>query len=273
MGLYNKVISGLREESDIKELYRFQGSGSFSYFNIKNSRFDKRNSYVYFSKSLDHHKYFMVKRIKQLINKIVLCDSPYRLSLFTLSDPCTFDAIKNLVINDERLPDLYSIRLYSDLNIYNLINNNSFKQNEKMSSEYIEKVDTRVYGGGYGISSEWLDLFSYLTYFNAYKRIDRYDVAEFLNNMRRSGKINRKDNISFITSNTLKYKYKLSPFLESDFTKYKIMEALEQIIDNGLYVKNSELGKKPSETIKKVVLDYEKNKSKILTLFEKSAGI
>lgn len=273
MSLYSRVITELKEESDITELYRFQGSGSFSHFNIKNSKFDKRDSYVYFSKSLDHHKYFIIKRIKQLINKIVLSKSPYKLSFFTLSDPNDFNVIKNLIINDENLPTIYSIKLLSDPNLYNLIINNSFIQSDKTSSRSIERVDKRVYGGGYGISSEWLDLFSYLTYFNAYQKIDRYDIIELLNNMRRTGKMNQKDNISFITSNLSKYRYRLNPHLESDFTKYKIVEAIEQIIEKDLYVKESELGKNPTKVIKKVVSDYEKNRRRVSNLLEMKAQI
>lgn len=92
MSFYSEIIYDLIKKDFIKELYRFQGAYSYDYYNTKTSSFNitPNDSYVYLSGSLDHHKYFSIKRIKQLINRDVLRDTPYRLSNKYLSNIETY---------------------------------------------------------------------------------------------------------------------------------------------------------------------------------------
>ena len=108
-----------------------------------------------------------------------------------------------------------------------------------------------------------------LTYFNGYQRIDRNSIISLLSNMRKTGKVNSKENIEFILNSYDYYSFELSPKLESNFTKYEIMNSIEQILKNGTYSQESELANNPTKTIKKVVEDYERGKEKILTLLDK----
>jgi len=261
MALYNSVVEKLKEEDYSKELYRFQGSNSYNC--IKPNTIDN-NGYLYFSNSLDHHKYFSLKRIKQLLNK-ELQELDLSLSLQYLHNPETYSYIKRLVINSENIKDLYSYRLVYDKNYLSLIKDNYFYQDNKPSNSTIERVDRRVYGGGYGVKDEWKDLLSYLTLFISKQEITREDVLLILSNMKKTNKINYKNNLDHIIDSELS-NITLSEYLKSDFTKYDIMNTLELIIEKGLYNPNSELGKEPTKTIKEVVNHYQKTKEKTLQL-------
>lgn len=267
MALYQEVIEELKKENQVTELYRFQGAKSFEYFDIRKASFDEKciDHYAYFSSSVDHHKYFSIRRIRQLLNRIVLKDTPYQISSKDIRDSDTYPKIKNLVLNNEKLQDLYSIRLIVNNYYRELLKENCMRPEEKqIGKKSIERVDRRVYGGGYGIATEWKELLGYLTYFNASQKINRYDIINILEKMRQTGKINQKGNISFLLEQIDNYQFKLNPDLESDFTKYKIMNILEVIMEKELYIKNSTLGKYPSKTIKKVVNEYERGKRKVL---------
>ena len=272
MSLYKKVVLELTNNDYTKELYRFQGASSFEHFDFRTSRFtdNSKDAYVYFSASLEHHKYFTNKRIRQLLNKIVLKDTPYLISSHDIKyNDDNYKQIKRLIINTDKLKDMYSIKLISNRNAYDLISSNCIIQSHKSKEKVIERVDRRVLGGGYGLPGEWKELLIYLTYFSAYQKIDRKDILVLIDNIRENGKVNDKNNINFIMDNNDNYKVELTKSIESDFTKYKIIECLETIIDDGLYLEDSELGKSPSKKIKEVVVDYEKGKSKILSLLNK----
>ena len=184
MALYNSTIQKLKKDDYAKELYRFQGSNSYNC--IKSNTIDN-NGYLYFSNSLDHHKYFTLKRIKQLLAK-ELQELDLSLSLQYLHDPKTYHQIKRLIINSERIRDLYSYRLIYDTNYLSLIKDNYFYQEKKPSSSNIERVDRRVFGGGYGVKDEWKDLLSYLTLFISKQEITREDVLTLLSNMKKTNK-------------------------------------------------------------------------------------
>ena len=271
MNLYDEVIIEIKKENLFKELYRFQGTNSFEYFDIKTAKFidTSKDNYIYISNSLDHHKYFALKRIRQLLNKVILQEKGLRISSKDLRDNNNYSTIKKLIFNSDKLQNMYSIRLICDNNIIKLMKENSFSQNEKNIGKTLERVDRRVYGGGFGVADEWKNLIMCLTYFNGYQRIDRNSIISLLSNMRKTGKVNSKENIEFILNSYDYYSFELSPKLESNFTKYEIMNSIEQILKNGTYSQESELANNPTKTIKKVVEDYERGKEKILTLLDK----
>ena len=201
MNLYDEVIIEIKKENLFKGLYRFQGTNSFEYFDIKTAKFidTSKDNYIYISNSLDHHKYFALKRIRQLLNKVILQEKGLRISSKDLRDNNNYSTIKKLIFNSDKLQNMYSIRLICDNNIIKLM----------------------------------------------------------------------KENIEFILNSYDYYSFELSPKLESNFTKYEIMNSIEQILKNGTYSQESELANNPTKTIKKVVEDYERGKEKILTLLDK----
>ena len=270
MSLYQKVISELRADDVVRDYYRFQGANSLEHFDIRTSRFKEpgSDSYVYFSQALEHHKYFILKRIKQLLNQRVLQDTNYQLTQRSILDSNSYQAIRNLVINSDKIPDLYSIRLICDRNIHGLIKENSFMIDQKCQGKPLERVDRRVYGGGYGAAAEWKELLNYLTYFSAYQRIDRETLLRVLAKMQESGSLNKKENLSFIFNRLSHYNFELNDSLESDFTRYKIRNCLETILEKGIYCPASELGEHPKETIKRVTEEYRRGREKVLTLLD-----
>ena len=46
MTTYKRIIDTLIKEEKTNEFYRFQGSNSFEYFNIKSNRFDNSKHYI-----------------------------------------------------------------------------------------------------------------------------------------------------------------------------------------------------------------------------------
>lgn len=267
MTTYNEITNLLLQEA-AREFYRFQGHNSFECYDIRNNRFNNgKNHYVYFSKSIDHHYYFTVKRIRQLINAIVLNDTHYKISRKQLNDPISFNKIKNLIFNSEKVRNLNSISLVCDQVYYVLLKDNCINSYEKTIESGIERVDRKVFGGGYGLTGAWLDLFDDLTYFSSNIRISVDDILKILNKMRTSS----MQTSPKLIKNILEQKprtYKISTNLFNDFHKYNIMNDLERIYDENLFLSISQFGNKPSKTIKDVLSNYQKNRDKVLKLMD-----
>lgn len=268
MNTYKEVATELKKQDLISDLYRFQGGKSFEYFDIKKNRFSKNGegNYIYFSSSLKHHQYFTLRRLRQLINQLILLDTPYIISNKQLGDSKTFAQIKSLINNSDKLNNVNSIHLMPDSSFMTLIKDNCFCAHEKNSPNSIERVDRRVFSGGYGISAEWLQLLEIMTIFTTYQKIDSEKILELIRNMKKSGRINSIHNMTFLFEDK---NYKINPTVFEDFTKYEIMNLLECILDQNLYNPNSELAKHPTQTIKQVMCEYQNKKEKTLKLIDK----
>ncbi len=270
MCIYEDTISILNQTGTADNLYRFQGGHSKGVFDVKTSRFqpDSREKYIYFSSGLDHHKFFTVKRIRQLLNNEVLYGTSLEVTRRNLGNPREYQAIRNFLVNTDKLPELHSVRLVTDNNFLRLMKENSCIPEDKSEPKIVERVDRGVYGGGYGVTEDWRDLLEALTLFTGTQRISREDILALLAQMKASGKVNRKENADFIFSDSSRYSFELSPSVESYFTKYKIIEAMEKIYESHNCSEQGNLFQSPTDTIKRVVEDYEANKSKILRIFD-----
>ena len=270
MTTYKKTIDTLINEEVATEFYRFQGSNSFEYFNIKSNKFDNSNHYIYFSGTKNHHYYFTIRRIRQLLNKVVLNNSPYSISNRELENEETFKKITNIILNQENLKSLKSISLIIDNTYYQLLKENSVYNMEKKESPYlIERVDRKMYEGGYGVSNAWLDLLNDLTFFSSYIRITSIDILNILKNMRRAKKLASP----YLISNILDSKeriYRISDNLYNDFHKYNIMNDLEVIYEQKLYFEGSSFENSPSKNIRDILISYQNNREKVLRLVENS---
>lgn len=267
MSLYNDISNELIVENDAKVLYRFEGVSSI---NRLNHNIMNDPNYIYFSKSLEHHQYFILKRIKQLLNKIFQEELGYQISYKNLNDYSKNISIKNLILYTDRIKSLYSYKLIIDKTLYKTINNNSINSDIKKNSiRYIEKVDRRVRGGGYGISDEWKELLSYLTFFTASLEISKNDILELLKNIKKSTKTNKISNLNFLFNEPSRYRYRINEHILNDFNKYNIINILETIIENNLISPTSELSKYPSKTIKEIISSYERGRDKILVKITK----
>lgn len=265
----NEMIQRLLEENNAYEFYRFQGHNSFEYYNIRTNRFeDDGNHYVYFSRTPSHHHYFTVKRIRQLINTIVLRDTPYKVSRKQLNNPEDFSNIKKLVINSEKIKRLNSIALVCDYTYYDLLRDSCINNMAKTYQSGVERVDRRVYGGGYGVTGAWLDLFNDLVYFSSYTRINTRDILDLLDKIKNGNSQASPKLIKDILEKK-KRTYSLSETLYDDFHKYKIMEDLDRIEDEKLFLPESEFSRNPEETKKKVLSRYQQRRNEILINYHK----
>ena len=187
MTTYNQITQDLIKDGT-KEFYRFQGHNSFECYDIRNNRFNNNDShYVYVSSSKDHHYYFTVKRIKQLINTIVLNDTTYQITKKQITDNEKYKNIKKIIFNSDKVRHLNSISLVCDQIYYVLLKENCINSYEKTKDSGIERVDRKVFGGGYGVTDAWLDLFNDLTYFSSHLKISTVDVLNLLKKMRNKG--------------------------------------------------------------------------------------
>ena len=267
MALYETVSQELLEEHLAKEIYRFEGAKTQSNLDFRGNN---NNQYIYFSNSLDHHMYFMNKRLKQYINSCSLQEENIAFNTRNVRGKNTFPRIKHLVLNSDKIKELYSYRLITLKTFKELIKDNFIFNDQKQSNQrFIEKVDRRVYGGGYGICDEWKELLLYLTFFTAKEKITRKDMMAWIQEIKTTGKILQKDNVKFIIDKN-NYQFEINPHVLSDFNKYNIINALESILEKKIAMPNSTLAKEPSKTIRKVIDSYETAREKTKVLLEKT---
>lgn len=267
MALYRNTCIELSKESYTKELYRFQGAKTCSRLEIGKPNAKK---YIYVSASLDHHMYFTMKRLKQLIDQLLQETNGTRLNGKALQETESYNLVKKLVLYQEGLDGLTSYRLITPKSFDRLVRGHCVRSDQKVAGKhYVEKVDRRVCGGGFGFGEEWKDLLNYVTLFSATAKISRKDILEIISNMRKSGKMNQKDNLRFLLGDPNRYRYEMNPNIISDFNKYDIINVLEIILEKGLIPAGSPLEESPKQVIKEVVEDYEVGRQKTLELLRK----
>ena len=268
MAVYKDICRVLKHDDYASEVYRFEGARTRSVFSING---DVTGDYIYFSKALDHHKYFSVKRIRQILNQLLIEELDMPLSNKTLHDENDYRRIKNFIIYSDSIKDMYSYKLIYAQPFGELIRDNfQYNSNKSGGTRSIERVDRRVYGGGYGVSDEWKHLMIYLTMFSASHKITRGDLLELIKRMRMTNRTSRKDNIDFLFNPCEDlYSYDINRLLFSDFNKYNILNALETILEKGLALPDSDLSRHPSRTIRGVIDDYERGRVKTLELLGK----
>lgn len=258
MSLYDDVITSLKQENLTKELYRFQGGNSFPFFDMtKNPIFNYRNErYTYFSMSVDHHYYFIKLRLRQFINQNILKDTPYRLK-FHQNELHHLEEIKHLILTYPVDFSLKSLEFIYDQSFLELVTSNfSSNKKRKNNHEMVEQVDNGIYGGGFGVCTEWLDLLEYLTFFVIERDISRENMIKFL--------WSRKNSTLFSSYK----KIKINEQIYNNFNKYNIMNTIEQILDSKTYLESSPLAKEPTKTLKKVLTSYQCTRDKTLFLLD-----
>ena len=248
-----------------KSLYRFQGGSSYTHFKLTDQEASfSLNKYVYFSKNFDHHRYFVYKRLKQIINKISLETNGISISRCKLAELDYYHKLRKAIVNFPNITNLESIRFFVDFNLIALIEDNYIYNESKLECKrVIERVDRKVYGGGYGIADEWLELFNYLTFAYSKKEISRSDLIKLLNDIK-SGYKSNLDCVSFISKDITNLTINSSIY--SSFNKYEIARKIEEIMDKKLYREGSFLSTNPKLLIKKINNDYLSVRDKILFL-------
>lgn len=268
MEISHNIINTLSLEKT-SMLYKFQGGNSYSSFNIQGDtcKIECLNNYTYLSKSMDHHKYFVSKRLRQFIGKMVFDEKGLVLNNKNLADNEFYKKVRKDIANSDKVHNLESLRFLIDSNFIKLVEQNyEYNSDKTKGSRIIERVDRRVYGGGYGINKEWLSLFNSLTILYSKKEITR-DNLIFILKALRTGSKSKIEGTSFLTEPV--NQIIINKDIYSNFTKFKIMEQLEKILDSGLYNKDSDFGKKPTAMIKKITSNYISLRNQSLRQLEK----
>ena len=267
MSLYRDTSIELGKEIQTKEFYRFEGAKTCSKLNSSNQN---DSGYIYISKSQDHHMYFTMRRLKQALNALYIEETGESLTNGSIRSNETYPVIRDLVLYGSSISPLYSYRLITPSSFERLIKENCIRNDQpKNGKKYVERVDKRVYGGGYGLADEWKNLLLYITFFTAQTRISKNDLYDLIIKMRQTGKLTSKDHLQDIIANHDRYTYEVNPYLESDFNKYNIANALEEIEEKGLVLPTSSLAETPRKVVREVMDEYERGREKTLELIGK----
>lgn len=116
--------------------------------------------YKYYSKTMEHHLYFLVKKIFNQIK------GNFDISFCNSRDKHLIEKINEIINILEQEVD-FSITtkyLWCDANCFDLISDNSYSNKYNHRENVIERVDTTIYSGGYGLKNMWLEVFDILTY-------------------------------------------------------------------------------------------------------------
>lgn len=271
MTLFEEVYYQL---GDFPKFYRYEGVKTYKNYDFKNEEhyLESTDSYIYFSKSRKHHEYYIQKKLKQLIEREILYQTKYSLQ-------------KNCVINNEKFQEVItkienypvefqqnSIEFTTSPTVNRLFYKNAILNlNKKSSIPYIERVDKSKVGGGYGLCKDWLEVFNILTFIFVIQKITKADVLDYVYSLRRSVAVpNFKVNVTGFLMDPKRKNIKINERIYNDFTKYDLMNALQNIVENEWYFKDSYMAKNPDEFIKKIIQDYTLERENILELIDSS---
>lgn len=270
MTLYEELYYQLL---DFPKFYRFEGGKSFNHFSFEQGEIlPKVNNYIYFSANSNHHFYYVAKRLKQLIDKEILYETKYAITKKVIVDSEKFkevvSKIESAFIDEKQI----SIECIVSPLMKKLIANNCIKNSLKKHGDCrIELVDKRHRRGGYGFYGEWLEVFKTLTYIHAYQKITKEDLIQFVYASRQKI-VNPNFQISIVSflADPHRRILALNNNLKNDFSKYELMNALQVILEKGLYFSSSYLGINGEDSIKKIIQDYTLEKEYLLALLEEN---
>lgn len=239
-----------------------------------NSTYESRgivsDRYKYYSLTLEHHLYFLVKKIFRLI------EANYEIRINNPRDRFLADKLKEVIGYLEQEKDFSITCHYAmiDGSFHKILLDNAYSNKNSHRENVIEIVDKNEYGGGLGLKHLWLDLFDILTYCEKEKIISKEEVIKYLNNIR--------DLIMMHGSGGLKkYKFETSHILADTSTSYIVKDDLlyddsifitrdlNEIITGNLVHSKSSLKKCPDEAIDDIVSSYKLNKSLVLKSIKK----
>jgi hypothetical protein len=238
MTIYEDLLYKL---DNYPKFYRFEGYTSYPYFNNKdNSLFINLDSYIYFSSTFKHHNYYTNKKIRAYIDKEIMRPMGISFNRKYIIDREVFNEIEFNLINSE-ISKFSSISFITSSSMNDILYKNTISNKRKGSNDRrIERVDTTKSGGGYGLPDLYLYLFDLLTFAYTYQRITKDNLVEYLHILRYN-LTTTKDKInptSFLNNNSLK-SIRINKNVFNDFSKYDILNTLQEIIDKELYFNDS----------------------------------
>lgn len=133
------------------------------------------NRYLYYSKTPNHHLYFLVKKLFKTIS------DNYDICLTNERDTKLIEKIDSVIellhFDDISFTDTYKCL---DMSAALLLEDNAYSNRSKTKPNVVEKVDTHYYGGGYGVKGLWSELFDLLTICEKQKILHSQDFIAFL---------------------------------------------------------------------------------------------
>lgn len=267
MTIYEELYYGL---ANFPKFYRYEGIKTFKNYDLDNSDSILINleNYIYFSASKQHHFYYVGKRMKQLIERDILYQTKYNLQSKKIIN---LEIFRDIVARIENYPldeKQTSIEFTTSPLLKKLFAKNFILNSRKKESiPYIERVDINKSGGGYGLCKDWLEVFNILTYIYVGQRITKADLIDYVYNLRQ--KIinpNLPINITRFLLDPKKQSVKINTQLYSDFTKYDLMNALQNILEKELFFPDSYIAQHRSDCIKKIMQEYNLERENILAL-------
>lgn len=133
------------------------------------------NRYFYYSKTPNHHLYFLVKKLFKTIS------DNYDICLTNARDTKLIEKIDNVIellhFDDISFTDTYKCL---DMSAALLLEDNAYSNRSKTKPNVVEQVDTHYYGGGYGVKGLWAELFDLLTICEKQKILHSQDFIAYL---------------------------------------------------------------------------------------------
>lgn len=233
------------------------------------------NRYKYYSRTIEHHIYFLVKRLFKQI------DANYDININSHKDRYLIDKINEIIKILESGDISFRISakyLWINDGTLQLIDKQSYSNSSHHKEGAIERVDHWVYGGGYGLKELWQQLFDLLTfcettsvlspqqiieYFYELKSIlEYYGVKELRRAKLNAGKILVEAKQSIQLTKTAEY----------DQTK-SIINTLNIICREGLVKPYTELFNVPKKATELLIQDYQRSRQLCLSQIKKDYHI
>lgn len=172
MVINNRKINNLENSGVIVPVYRVLNE-----YEEKGIICDR---YYYYSKTLKHHIYFLVK----IIFRKILAN--YEISISNPRDKHLVDKIKEIISILESEKDFHVTTKYFwlDKDGFDFMMNNSYSNKTAHKKNVVERVDTHFYGGGIGLKGLWQEFFDLLTYCYDEKFIDYQLVVAYFEELR-----------------------------------------------------------------------------------------
>lgn len=147
MALYEEVYYQL---INYPKFYRYEGVKTHRNYNFEDEEvLANIESYIYFSKTLKHHEYYVQRRIRQQIERDILYQTKYSLQKGCVINNEKFQAIVTIIENYPLEAKPSSIEFTTSPFIKKLFAKNYYIENAKKKDNipFIERVDKTKSGG------------------------------------------------------------------------------------------------------------------------------
>lgn len=188
MTIYQSTMKNLYKKGAVCKLYRFENNNyNSNKINIKpnGELVLEKGYYIYFSKTIDHHKYFIKKRMLQDLKILVKQELNKNIQVADFIDETLYHTILSLIQKNYQLFSYRSYELYVLKQFQQLVEkcaiSNLSKSDIHRQLEYPEVSDKRRHQGAYGIKGDWSSLLENSTLHSNCVAINYKDMINMIN--------------------------------------------------------------------------------------------